>query len=296
MLLFCKLRGMWPLLLAGGAFFSSSWAAVTLPPCFSDHMVLQRELPVAVWGLAEPGESVSVSFIEQTKSTRADSEGNWQLHLDPLEAGGPHTMTVKASNTITFKDVLVGEVWLGAGQSNMEYPSGSELFLKDTRLAEIMAAAPYPDIRIMNWNGQWTPATPESIPNFSALLFSFGHRLQPELGVPLGLIAAGRGSTPSGTWLTPAMIEADATCQAQVEAFKQSHTPETLRAQYAKQRADWEKEVEKRLKAGRHAPPEPVPLEPGDFQTRKVYRIFPLGVHYRERVEPFAGLTLRAIL
>jgi len=94
-------------------------ADVETPPVFSDHMVLQRDLAAPVWGTAEPGEEVAVSIAGQAHATKADAEGNWSVKLNPLKAGGPHVLSIKGANTVELKDVLVGDVWIGSGQSNM---------------------------------------------------------------------------------------------------------------------------------------------------------------------------------
>lgn len=271
-------------------------AAATLPPVFGNHMVLQRDMPVAVWGEAAPGEEITVSFRSQKKSTRADLEGKWRLDLDALEAGGPDALVVAASNTVTLEDVLVGEVWLGSGQSNMDYTPKSGIFPDDQQLAEIVKKAPYPQIRLLHSDGAWTLATPENVENFSALLMAFGQALQPEVGVPVGLIQAARGSTPSGVWLTKEMLAADAACQAQVEAFKAKNPPEVLEAEFQKSLGLWREQVEKQKAAGKSPPPEPVRVVAGDFSSRKIHQIFDVGVCYRERVEPLAPYTVRGIL
>src|SRR5689334_11402081 len=94
---------------------------VKLPSIFGSHMVLQRDLKDRVWGTADPGEEVTVKIGDQSKTAKADGDGRWSVTLDPLPAGGPHTLTVRGKNTVTFDDVLVGEVWLCSGQSNMQW-------------------------------------------------------------------------------------------------------------------------------------------------------------------------------
>src|SRR5438105_501437 len=107
------------LALSFAAITSSAHAGVKLPAVISDHMVLQREMAVPIWGTALPAEEVSVSIAGQTKKATADAEGRWKVMLDPLKVGEPLEMTVQGKETLTIKDVLVGEVWLGSGQSNM---------------------------------------------------------------------------------------------------------------------------------------------------------------------------------
>jgi sialate O-acetylesterase len=129
-------RSYVPLLLTAFAFAlsTSSYADVTLPSLLADHMVIQRGFPVHLWGMAAPSESVAVTFRGETKSTNADELGRWSLYLSPGEAGGPFQITVKAANTITLNDVLVGDVWVASGQSNMEFPM-KELTNADAEIA-----------------------------------------------------------------------------------------------------------------------------------------------------------------
>ena len=100
----------------------SAQAEVTLPSLLADHMVVQRGLPVLVWGKASEHENISVTFRSETQTTAADDLGRWSLYLSPAEAGGPFQMVIKASNTIQLNDILVGDVWVASGQSNMEFP------------------------------------------------------------------------------------------------------------------------------------------------------------------------------
>src|SRR5580693_5802564 len=105
-----------------GALSAAVRADVTVPALLADHMVVQRGLPVHVWGMAAPGEAVTVTFRGDTRSTNADELGRWSTYLPVGEAGGPYSLTVKAANTITLNDVMVGDVWVASGQSNMEFP------------------------------------------------------------------------------------------------------------------------------------------------------------------------------
>src|SRR4051812_21860584 len=98
---------------------AAALADVKLPPVLGSGMVLQRDMPVRIWGTARPGENIAVAFRAQKKTTQADDKGNWQVKLDPLTAGGPDSLTVAGGNTVQLDDVLVGEVWVGSGQSNM---------------------------------------------------------------------------------------------------------------------------------------------------------------------------------
>jgi len=180
-------------------------ADVETPPVFSDHMVLQRDLAAPVWGTAEAGEEIAVSIAGQSHTVKADAEGNWSVKLNPLKAGGPYVLSIKGSNTVEVKDVLVGDVWIGSGQSNMAGGVGGYA-KRDEVLAEL-AAGDYPQLRLCRGKGgTWQQSNPQTNQGFSALLFAFGQRLQKDLDVPVGLILGAVGGTPSGRWLTDEML------------------------------------------------------------------------------------------
>ena len=196
-------------------------AKAKVNPMFSDFMVLQREIGVPVWGTADAGEEVTVKFADQTKTTKADKDGKWRVNLDAMKAcAKAQSMTV---GEVTFKDVLVGDVWVGSGQSNMAGGLGGYA-RRDTGLAKLVAAAPYPLIRLNRGNKpQWLKATGKNVGGFSALLFAFGAPLQKELNIPVGLIVGAVGGTPSGRWLSPEAFEADEACQAVIKKFTEKN-------------------------------------------------------------------------
>ena len=184
-------------------------AEVKVPAVFSDHMVLQRDLELPVWGTASPGEEITATIDGQEQSTTAGDDGQWQIKLKPLKVGGPHVLSIQGSNAIEIKDVLVGEVWIGSGQSNMAGGVGG--YAKNDEVLAKMGESTYPNLRLCRGRGgSWQEATPETIKGFSALLFSFGQPLQQELDVPVGLILGAVGGTPSGRWLTDEMLARDA--------------------------------------------------------------------------------------
>ena len=195
----------------------STFADVRLPNVFGTHMIVQRRKPVPVWGWADANETVTVAFNNQTKSTKAGKDGKWQITLDPMEAGGPYQMLVKSKkNTITFDDVLAGEVWICSGQSNMEWPLRSA-----TNGKEEIKLANYPNIRQLlvkkeisltpkdNIEGEWTVCSPETAPNFTAVGYFFAKQLQQELNVPIGLINTSWGGTHSETWTSREAMNRD---------------------------------------------------------------------------------------
>ena len=212
-----------PGVLAMMSLASTANAAVAVNGLFSDHMVLQRDMPVPVWGTASPGEKVTVSFRRQVKSATADANGKWMVKLDKLKAGGPDAMTITGTNTIILEDVLAGEVWVGSGQSNMDLPvteacdvNATHDRLGDPVLAEA-AAQSYPDLRLFSNGNKWQKATLENNVNYSALLLAFGIPLQKELDVPVGLLKSARGATPSSLWLSQEAFDSDAACKEAVQ-------------------------------------------------------------------------------
>lgn len=194
-------------------------AEVRLPHVFSDHAVIQRDRPVRVWGWARPGEQVSVSFHQQKLSVAANNYGQWETWLKPEFAGGPYELTVTGDATaspITRNDLLVGDVWIASGQSNMEMPLKG--FNPDTQIKDHekeIAAANHPKIRLLfqhkrpaavplsDTDDTWTVCTPETAAGFSAVAYFFGRDLQEhEKGVPIGLIDTSWGGTPAMTWMS----------------------------------------------------------------------------------------------
>ncbi|MBI2510403.1 MAG: sialate O-acetylesterase [Opitutae bacterium] len=204
-------------------FVSALHAEVRCAKLFTDHMVLQRERPVPIWGTAAPGERVTVAFAEQTKTIAARPDGTWRVTLDPLAtSAAPRELTVRGTNTLTFSDVLVGEVWFASGQSNMEKPLGERKGQKPTLGYDLeIAAANYPLLRLfqvprtdLKQDGpgvlRWLPCSPEALreSNFSAAAYFFGRNVQQTLGVPVGIIHASFGGTRIEAWL-PAEAFAD---------------------------------------------------------------------------------------
>jgi len=182
---------------------------VQLPAIFSDNMVLQRSVPVPVWGQAVPGESVSVKFKAQEKSGVADATGHWKLYLDPLTVSKePSSLFVTAnSGQREFSNVLVGEVWLCSGQSNMQATP------KSLDISDRVQNADNPEIRLFtaprNTEGSWTPCTTDSARTFSAAGYYFAVTLWKHLQVPVGIINASEGSSSIETWMPPESILAN---------------------------------------------------------------------------------------
>jgi hypothetical protein len=184
---------------------ASVFADVKLPAVVSDNMVLQQKSSATLWGWADPGEKISIKASWQMffgKTTKADKDGNWKVAIKTPKAGGPHTITIKANNTITLKNILSGEVWICSGQSNMEM--GMAMINNPD---EEIAQADYPNIRLFDVArvasaspmkdviGSWVECSPETAKThgtwkgFSATAYYFGRKLHKELNIPIGLIA-----------------------------------------------------------------------------------------------------------
>jgi hypothetical protein len=198
----------------------SDGSFLRLPALIGDHMVLQREQPVRIYGWASPGETISVRMAGQTVSAIADPSGRWEAWLRPMPAGGPYELAIAGRNTITVRDVLVGEVWVASGQSNMPWP------VERSRDPEKeIAAANYPRIRLFkvalktseepldDVEGSWQPCRPESVKSFSAVAYFFGRHLQEKLGVPIGLIQSAWGGTPAQAWTSRATLVSEPSLQ-----------------------------------------------------------------------------------
>jgi len=266
-----------------------SAAEVKLPAVLSSHMVLQRDLAVPIWGTAAPGEKVTVKFRDQDKSATAEKDGIWAVKLDPLKAGGPDKLTVAGANTLTLDDVLVGEVWVGSGQSNMA--GGVNGYAKaDEVLAKMAAGAPYPRLRLVKGKGSWQEATAANVNGFSALQFAFGLRLHQELEVPVGLMVGAVGGTPSGYWLSEEAYHSDSACKEVAAKYEASSPYEPRRKKYEEDLAKWEKAAATAKADGKPAPPKPaVPVKAGQSAGK-------IGNLYEAHIRPMLPFGIRGVL
>ncbi len=241
---------------------STAMADVTLPSIFSDHMVLQRDTTVPVWGWADSGESVTVTIAGQTFETKADTTGKWSVKLGKLSGGEPVTLTVKGKNTVTINDVLVGEVWLASGQSNMQLHVGEV-----NNAGQEKASAKFPQIRMFivarrpsvtpqtNCEGQWVVCSPETVASFSAAAYFFGRELHQKLGVPVGLIHASWGATPIEAWTSMDRMEGKKELKPVFKPWedklKVPYDDVKAQAQYQKQLVVWKQNAEARKAEGK---------------------------------------------
>ena len=277
---------------------SAARANVTLPDVLSDSMVLQRGVRVPVWGRAEPGEAVSVQFAGQTKKTVAGADGRWRVQLDSLKASAtPAVMTITGRNTIELKDILVGEVWLVSGQSNMQW----RLF-ESTGGEEAVKNANHPLIRLFNVSREvgfkrkppplavWQPCTPQTVREFSAAGYHFGVELQKELGVPVGLINSSYGGSQAEAWTPVEYLNASDDLRVTVERTKiwQEERPR-VRAEYDEQIKQWRATAEKaKAEGARPSPSPPVPDALRDYRVASSI--------YSGMIEPLIPFPIRGAI
>jgi sialate O-acetylesterase len=212
-------------------------AEVKLPALISDGMVLQQGVKANVWGFADPGEHVTVTLHNQEASTVAGSDGKWTIKVGPFLAGGPYTLTVAGKTRIVIHDVLVGEVWVCSGQSNMSMtvgPTAPPYFTGVTDFQNELHNADYPMIHLFtvaitvaskpqsDVKGYWTPASPDSVNAFSAAGYFFARELFKALHVPIGMVHASLGSTTAETWTSRHTIESDPDFKPILEKEKQT--------------------------------------------------------------------------
>ena len=241
-------------------------ADVRLPRVISSSMVLQRDMPLPVWGWADPGERVTVGIGRNEVGTKADGDGKWMVKLPAMKAGGPHTMTVTGKNSITLTDILVGEVWLCSGQSNMEM---SVSRVTNARLE--LSSAEYPRMRLFHVRrttsgepkedciAEWRPVTPVNVAAFSAVGYFFGRELHAELDVPVGLINSSWGGTRIEPWTPPEGFAQNPELKDIVERIQDAgadyhETQATALDGYR----DWMKDARASLKAKKTPPAPPV--------------------------------------
>ncbi len=240
---------------------AATTAEVKVPSIIGDRMVLQRDQPNAIWGWADEGEVITVSIASQRHTARAKADGRWKIHLDPLPAGGPHTLEIKGKNALQFKDILIGEVWLCSGQSNMQWAVNAS---NDPDLEKL--SAHYPLIRHItipqigtqkpqhDFDGQWQTCSPETIGNFSAVGYFFGRQLHQTLRIPIGLIDNAWGGSAAEAWVRRDLLESDPRYQALLARWKkteQTYDHSTATANYRKKLAQWQQDTEKAKTAGK---------------------------------------------
>ena len=275
-------------------------ADVTMPAIFSDHMVLQRNMTVPVWGWADPGEAVSVQVAGQTKTAKAGDDGRWSVKLDALKSSAPTVMIVSGKNKITINDVLIGEVWLGSGQSNMAMTvSRANDFASEQKRADL------PQIRMFKESssssktpgkegqGSWQFCSPTTVGSFSATLFFFGREIHRELGAPVGLINSSVGGTPIEAWIHADAQKANEDLKpffAATERADAAIDVEQEKANYQRALERYQKAVVKAKADGKAAPRKP--RDPAALRKRKAN----IGGLFNGKIEPLIPYAIRGAL
>ena len=222
-------------------------ADVRLPALVGGHMVLQRDVPARVWGWAAPGESVSVSVGSASGRATAGADGRWQVDLQPQPAGGPFHMTIAGRNTIALEDVWFGEVWLGSGQSNMEFPlarasGGSQAAQAGCEGLRLFTVAKATSLDLKDdVSGEWSACDASTASAFSAVAFYFGQDLQQALGVKVGLIHSSWGGTPAEAWTSRQTLSSEPALRSLVADFDAARSDPQARATFAARLEAWEK-------------------------------------------------------
>ncbi len=281
----------------------ASAAELRLPAVFSDHMVLQRDKAVAVWGWADAAEEVTIEFAGQKKAAKADASGQWSLRLDPLTASAESrrlTATGKDGRKAEVSDVLVGDVWLGSGQSNMAMTVNRAKDFEQEK-----TAATFPLIRHFKEEsagaataqtqskGKWLACTPDNVGAFSATLYFFGRVIHREVGVPVGLINTSVGGTPIESWIAPEVQETkpelSAALKAQSAALPKID-PEKAKADYAVELKKFKAAKAKAVAEGTKAPRPP--RNAAEVSERKGS----YGQLFNGKVAPLVPYTLKGML
>jgi sialate O-acetylesterase len=265
-------------------------ADVRLPALFTDHMVLQQGQKNRVWGSADANEDIIVTIAGQRHTAKANDKGKWQVTLDALPVGGPHTLSITGKNKLAVEDVLIGEVWICSGQSNMQWE------VKQANDGDLEAkTAKYPKIRLISvpqvgiqepqddFKGKWEVCTPETAANFSAVGYFFGRQLHQTLDIPIGLIDDAWGGSACEAWIRRDLLEKDEKYQPLIARWEQ--TEKTYDA--AKAKANYDEAVAKAKAEGKAAPrPQSNPLT-GNARPGNIYN----GV-----LKPTIGYGLRGVI
>ncbi|HWB00403.1 MAG TPA: sialate O-acetylesterase [Pirellulales bacterium] len=289
---------VWFLTLSAALAASAARADVKLPAIISDHMVLQADKGAPIWGWADAGEEVSVTLGSQSQATKAAADGKWMVKFDKLKTSAqPQTLAVRGKNTLTVNDVLVGEVWLGSGQSNMAMAVRSSMNYEQEQ-----AAAKLPQVRMFtverssqptpqfDCKGKWELTTPETVGQFSATLYFFGRDLYNELKVPTGLINSSWGGTAIEAWISldaqSKLAEYPIIAEAWTTADAQPWDQAKMDAIYQQQLAKWKETAKQAKAAGKSAPRAPRPPveprlqqnHPANLYNGMISSILPYGI------------------
>lgn len=278
-------------------------AGIRLPSVLGSNMVLQCDQPVRIWGLAAPGESVTVRFQDQSLTTSAGQDGAWHVLLAPMAASdSASTMTITGQNTLSLANVLVGEVWLCSGQSNMTLPVN-----QTDHAPEEIRAADHPRLRFFevgrtareagpqgDCQGRWVECSPATIPDFSAVAYFFGRELQQSLRRPVGLIHSSWGGTKIEAWMPESVLAGSAEFRGILDSWKDEvadfpRAQAEFAANLPRLTAGWKAAVQTARAAHRAPPPEP------KLRTGPDTQFAPCGL-FNAMISPLTPFALRGIV
>lgn len=227
----------------------TAFGQVKLPKLISDGMVLQRDTKVKIWGWAANNENISVHFMDSTFYTNADDNGNWDIELSGLKAGGPYKMEINASNSITINDIMVGDVWICSGQSNMEHSVGSFDWVYKKEIANsinkyirefhVPQKYDFNEAHKDLQSGSWKIANPENVVNFSAVAYFFAKSLYDKYKIPVGLINSSLGGSPIESWISEDALKSFPAYYNEARLFRDSLLIEKIEASDKQRINDW---------------------------------------------------------
>lgn len=281
--------------------FVNASAQIKLPAIIADNMVLQQHSNVALWGWAAAGERVTVnaSWSQQQVAATAGKDGKWLLNIETAKAGGPFTITFTASNTIAVKNVLLGEVWLASGQSNMEFFMGKTSNASYTGVVDYpqeISAADYPLIRTVDvpnkaadepqadFTGKWKICSPQTADTFSAVAFYFARAIHKATGYPIGIVNATWGGTPAESWTRKDILEKDSSFNVILQRYKKQC--EEFPSAYEKFKVEMENWKLDTSRSKAAAPREPI----GPSSGKSPYKL------YNGMIAPLLHYTLKGVI
>lgn len=262
-------------------------AQLSLPPIFSDGMVLQQQKPIPVWGTAAPNAEVTLSLGDIQVTTTALEDGQWKAELPAFQHGGPYALSiVSGDSSVDISNVLIGEVWLASGQSNMAWP-----LRKSTDANLDIALSANPMIRFSRGQRGWIESSPSTSGNFSGVAYHFASTLQQALGVPVGIIERARGSSAAEAWVSTEVLHTDGRFKAMLDHWqkleKEGWNQEEQDRLHQQAVAEWQARVDAGTDGGERMPP--VVRNPLTGPKRP-------GIYYNSLLTPVAGYGIRGVI
>ncbi len=296
-LLWGLMKHLFPLALALALCAAPCRADVSLPSIFGDNMVIQQRQKIDVWGKADPNETVTVQLGPDTAQVNAGKDGNWSVRLDPIKSGGPYDMTVYGKNSLIVRNIAIGEVWVCAGESNMEFK------VDEARNGlEEASDGDLPMVRVFNvWHnaadqpraecdGAWVVCDPDTAKNFSAVAFFFARELNRSMRVPIGLIQTTWAGAPAESWTPLDVLRKDPDFHAALDRYnKLAADYPQAQAAYQSKLLAWKTAADAAKVSGSPAPPAPVP--PAEPQGPRQ----PAGA-YNGMIAPLTRFGIRGVL